>query len=286
MKKRSSGPFWLAAAATLLFLSPMPPQNQSSLAQAPTPSPSSPSDLAKIEIEDESSVLYKVGDDWLMVKADETRRSDVTIRVESDSGEDPLVWANMIIKETRNGIELETMVANSAVVTKALDPNGDVVFGVTAKYDGTYLIKVVTYVPGRGLQEKTYHKDIGNVPTPPGPEPGPGPGPGPEPSPVPADEFDNIGQRVSQWTAGLAKRAEIGGAYKSVATEMLSGSIISINEGGAKLQELRSKIIGADTKWDEAGKKLTDDLKSRFDAGWDKEKLAKYYLAVAAGLTN
>lgn len=107
--------------------------------------------------------------------------------------------------------------------------------------------------------------------------------PGPDPD-VPDDEFDNIGQRVAEWSKGLPKRTEVGALYLSVATELAAGEIVSINDASKKLVEGTREILSTEEvdKWKPFAAELQKDLNDRWPL--QRQLYVEYIKAVAKGL--
>lgn len=130
---------------------------------------------------------------------------------------------------------------------------------------------------------------IGPAPAPPGPvPPGPTP-PGPTPpSPdVPTDAFDNLGQRVAQWTAGLPNNQQLGSIYLKYANMLRGpeGVNLTVTEAAAKLKAEISALPGYTSQYATFTQNLNADLTKRWStAPFSKGMLGDYWAAVAAGL--
>lgn len=122
-------------------------------------------------------------------------------------------------------------------------------------------------------------------PTPPTPPNPPNPPTPPNPD-VPVDPFDNIGQRVAQWTAGLTANQAVGAAYLKNARELKGGNPNStITEQSLKLKAELATIPGYDSSYATFASNLNADLSNRWSAApMSKGILADYWAAVAAGL--
>jgi hypothetical protein len=123
-----------------------------------------------------------------------------------------------------------------------------------------------------------------------------GPAPAPEPDPdvpppvpptpdVPPDVYDNIGQRVAQWTKGLPANAAIGAIYLKHAKLLRGGDLNStITEQGAKLKAELNATPGY-TQYTTFATNLNADLSQRWAARpLGKGELADYWTFIALGL--
>lgn len=111
----------------------------------------------------------------------------------------------------------------------------------------------------------------------------PAPEPGPD-NPVGPDEFDNLGQRVARWSAGLPKRAEVGAVYLKHAKELVESPSSSVESVSKKLVAAVESTLAGDTAWVEVRKNINADLRARWLSSNDKRWLSRYYVAIAAGL--
>jgi hypothetical protein len=147
---------------------------------------------------------------------------------------------------------------------------------------GKYAVEATSFDPEKGIDEKTIEITLDGSPEPP-PEPGPTP-PGPTPpSPVPVDEFDNIGQRVASWSAGLPKRPQVAACYVRAATRLQEDPVATVNVVSADLVNCRISLLGNEaSSYKEFTEKLNIDLQSRWPMS--KGTLADYFLAISKGL--
>lgn len=116
-----------------------------------------------------------------------------------------------------------------------------------------------------------------------GPPPPPPPPPVPPPPPIPNDEFDNIGQRVFVWSAGVpdADRESAGLIYAKYATFILQTPSATIESASAMLvAELDRMPNSAQHKV--YRENIGTDVQQRYP--WTIKKAADYWRAVAAGL--
>uniref|UniRef100_UPI0035699054 hypothetical protein n=1 Tax=Stieleria sp. TaxID=2795976 RepID=UPI0035699054 len=117
------------------------------------------------------------------------------------------------------------------------------------------------------------------------PEPEPEPDdpdpPGPEPDNVPADDFENIGQRVAKWSAGIANRADYAIAYEAAATRLRSSPSDTVDDVGKKLVADLQAVASFDKYLPAVGAKLNEDIQGRWPLS--RGVLADYYTAIAVG---
>lgn len=126
--------------------------------------------------------------------------------------------------------------------------------------------------------------ELGSTPEPvppPGPNPPNPPGPSPD---VPSDPFDNIGQRVAQWTKGLPANREIGSIYLRNAVNLRTNPGVSINEVSSALTSDLVKVASY-SQYATFSSNLNEDLKKRWNnAPMSRGILADYWQAIALGL--
>lgn len=134
--------------------------------------------------------------------------------------------------------------------------------------------------PKPELKMERFVLDIGQpAPVPPGPTP-PGPvPPGPAPD-IPPDAFDNIGQRVAQWTAGATMNKQVGLLYSQYATKLRT-SPATINDISGQLAAELTKVADYD-RYITFRTNLNADIKGRWPLS--KGVLADYWDCVALGL--
>jgi|GEM_PF-3315865 len=145
---------------------------------------------------------------------------------------------------------------------------------------GKYAVEITTFDPEKGIDEKTVVIEIGETPA---PAPVPNPTPNPTPAPIPDDKFDNIGKRVSQWSAGLPKKLEISALYKKVSKDLIENPLFTITETGIVITKEREQILGQDIiKYTKLLEDLNTDLRSRWPLS--KQAYAEYLLAISKGL--
>lgn len=111
----------------------------------------------------------------------------------------------------------------------------------------------------------------------------PPPPPVPPAPPVPPDEFNNLGQRVAQWTVGLPKRKELAAVYKAGAEKLKNDLKATINQVTGEVVAQRSSVLGAEYS---QYSKFISQLQADFDPRkpMDKSVLRSYYIAIALGL--
>lgn len=120
-----------------------------------------------------------------------------------------------------------------------------------------------------------------DVKTPVGPDPPPIP---PDPTPdIPDDRFDNIGQRVAQWSAGLLDKDKVSAIYLAHAGMLRSDPSKTINDVSGSLQRSLSSI--PQDGLIDFRKSVNADLTQR----WVRDELgrvdlADYYTAISVGL--
>lgn len=106
----------------------------------------------------------------------------------------------------------------------------------------------------------------------------------PAPSvPVPVDVFDNIGQRVAEWTKGLPNTKLIGDVYLQAAIDIKKPSETVTTAAAA----LRAKLVSMpeySTNFVTFSKNINADLNLRWTATSSKGVLSDYWKCVALGL--
>lgn len=111
------------------------------------------------------------------------------------------------------------------------------------------------------------------------------PEPKPDPVPdIPLDRFDNLGQRVGQWSATVVDRKPIAAVYLAHAAMLRSDPSKTINDVSNSLVRSLVGLAGHDGLLD-VRKNIQADLSQR----WSRDQLgridlADYYSAVATGL--
>lgn len=119
--------------------------------------------------------------------------------------------------------------------------------------EGKYDIEAIGFDPG--MEEATATVTLGPAP--------PGPGPNPPPAPeVPEDGFDNLGQRVAVWSAGIAGREKVGEAYRDVSRLLRNDPAQTINSVAAVLST-RLLLIPEYANFKSVTAKLNADSASR-----------------------
>jgi len=119
---------------------------------------------------------------------------------------------------------------------------------------------------------------LGDIP-PPEPKPNPKPKPDPE---VPPDGFDNIGQRIAQWSAGLPKRTEVGAIYLKYADKLSKQPSFQILEAFTGASADRVAVLGTDVaKYADIVAKINADIATRGPMG--KGVVIDYFRAMARG---
>lgn len=138
--------------------------------------------------------------------------------------------------------------------------------------------------PKNIYQEEEEIFTVGTAPTPPpGPDPGPGPTPPPTPD-VPPDQFDNIGQRVAEWTKGLKINLELSQLYLKYELQLRTNPNTTPNETAAALLSEVSMLPGY-VEYVNFSKGLNADFSKRWaQAPMSKGVMADYYHCVAVGL--
>jgi len=181
--------------------------------------------------------------------------------------------SNIVVKASdgqRNPVQVNKVDLNNYVITQ----QGDV------------WIRVVCI----DFQKNIYYDEetkvtLGGPVPPPTPPPGPGPDPKPPtPQPdIPGDQFDNLGQRVSQWSANLPKKAETGAVFKKWAEQCAINQQMSIGDIQLALLTDRTNALGSDlTTWKSFFDLLQKDLSGRWPLS--KNELGAYYACIARGL--
>lgn len=124
--------------------------------------------------------------------------------------------------------------------------------------------------------------ELGNVvPEPLPPNPGPGPTPAPD---VPPDAWDNIGQRVAQWTQGLPSNKELGAVYLKHAKALKTDPSVTVNDVSALLTADLVKVPNY-SQYGTFSANLNEDLKKRWNnSPMSRGVLADYWTAIALGL--
>lgn len=149
---------------------------------------------------------------------------------------------------------------------------------------GKYAVEITAFDPEKGIDEQTIAIDLGEPKPTPEPNPPPNPTPGPNPPlPIPDDKFDNIGKRVSEWSAGLPRKLEVAAIYKEIAIQLEQNAALTVGEAGNLLGKKRTDLLGSDLgSYSNFIDKLMNDLKSRWPL--DRKSYSEYLLAVYKGL--
>jgi len=102
--------------------------------------------------------------------------------------------------------------------------------------------------------------------------------------PIPPDEFDNIGQRVHDWTLNASLNTEHGEIHADVA-ETYRTSLMRWNDAQQEINERIGALPGYDhAEYQEFTTGYDSDLASRWDELHNnRAKLADYWTAVAKG---
>ena len=108
--------------------------------------------------------------------------------------------------------------------------------------------------------------------------------PTPTPDNVPSDAFDNIGQRVAQWTKGLPSNKEVGQVYQKYASLLKSSPAATVNDASSMLTGELVKVPQYQA-YATFSSNVNEDLKRRWtNSPMSKGVLADYWLAIALGL--
>ena len=145
---------------------------------------------------------------------------------------------------------------------------------------GKYSVEITAFDPELGIDEYSTVVELGEVKP-----PEPTPNPTPNPSPVPDDQFNNVGQKVQEWSKGLEKRAELGAIYKEASKMLTDSPITSINDATAYVADMKNKLLGQSaSKYSVFFENVNADLKSR----WPMSRMdyALYLACVANGLVT
>jgi len=111
--------------------------------------------------------------------------------------------------------------------------------------------------------------------------------PTPEPDPIPdipEDRFDNIGQRVAVWAAGISGNQQVAAVYAAHADMLRGDPSHSINSVGDSLVHALAALPEA-AGFVDVRKNIAADLVQRWSlGGLGRVDLADYYSAIAIGL--
>ena len=149
-------------------------------------------------------------------------------------------------------------------------------FAITG--EGTYTVEVTGFSKSDVEDYPEFEITLGTIP--PKPEPLP---PGPEPAPnVPPDSFDNLGQRVAQWSVGLPKRVEVGSIYAKYAKQLGSDQKLTISQAFENASQERLAVLGADgPKYNDIVIKINAEVSKRIPMG--KGVVIDFFNALARG---
>lgn len=117
-------------------------------------------------------------------------------------------------------------------------------------------------------------------PEPPKPDPDTPTPPGPSPD-VPADPFDNLGQRVATWAAGLEGRGSAAAVYRAAAKSLRENPSKTIDDTGADVVKGLNEAINY-ASYATLRAHINADLQARWPLS--RGLMADYYDAIAAGL--
>lgn len=141
---------------------------------------------------------------------------------------------------------------------------------------GRYSVEAMTFDSESGIEEQTIEVIVGpsKPPTP----------PSPPPTPVPSDPFDNIGQRVANWSNGCPKRSEVSVLYRNASISLRNDPSTTIDSVSAKIASERTKLLGSDALiYSKIVESLNSDLKSRWSSISNRGTYADYLAAIAVG---
>ena len=189
----------------------------------------------------------------------------------------------VIVDAVRAKLVGDEIVTESADVTQV----GRKQFAITGT--GKYSVQVTGFIATKDAQGETFLSaqklkafpiTLGEIPP---PKPEPKPDPKPEPDTVVApDGFDNLGQRIAQWSAGLPKRNEVGAIYAKYANKLAKQPSFQILEAFTGAQTDRVALLGADApKYADIVAKINADIVARGPMG--KGVVIDYFRAMARG---
>lgn len=163
------------------------------------------------------------------------------------------------------------------VVAKIDDTTNETATAWLVTGEGSYRAIARGYDPTLGMAKQRLTFVLGK-PVPPVP-----PTPPPDPIPdVPSDAFDNLGQRVAKWSAGLPKRLEVGNVYAKYSVELGTNPRLEIVPAFTAIGKERLAVLGEDgPKYNDVTSKINADLSARGPMG--KGVLADYLAAIARG---
>lgn len=106
----------------------------------------------------------------------------------------------------------------------------------------------------------------------------------PKPPPVPPDAFENIGQRVAEWSMGLPKRKVVAAGYRACADRLENDPSHTINSSIDLMMAERTKVLTAEEL--QQYKTLLDPLNTDLKKRWPLQRsvLADYFVCIALGL--
>lgn len=178
------------------------------------------------------------------------------------------------------------LVGNEVVVESAeVTQIGRKEFAITGL--GKYSVQVTGFVLTKDAQGESFltPKKLKAFPITLGAEPEPDKPDNPEPIPnpnVPADGFDNIGQRIAQWSVGLPKRVEVGAVYAKYARQLATDQSFQIVQAFNSASADRVALLGADLPaYNDIVQKINADVEKRWPMG--KGVVIDYFRAIARG---
>lgn len=172
-----------------------------------------------------------------------------------------------------------TIVENRIVTERAkVEKIGSREFAIIG--DGTYTVEVTGFSKNDVEDYPEFEITLGKIP--PKPEPIP-PEPKPEPTPnIPPDAFDNLGQRVAQWSVDLPKRLEVGAIYAKYAKQLGSDQRMTIPQAFESASQERLSVLGADgPKYNDIVIKINAEVSKRVPMG--KGVVIDFFNALARG---
>lgn len=238
--------------------------------------------LAEAVVAAQGSTVRLVNGKWELFDKSTLLDIQATVPLEVPAGTNVMLRAVRLRSAVIDGQVVQVFApANVKIIEISGAPVGTRLFGIQAD-KGTYQLEVIKYSQTAGFQSEMQLLEIGTDPDNPDPEPEPD-DPTPDPT-VPDDVFDNLGQRVAGWAAGLPKRKEVGAIYRAVADQLDAAQIVTINDAAEKMRAERDKILTPDelSKWNVVGDKLKEDLTKRWPL--TRGEFAEYYRAIATGL--
>lgn len=172
----------------------------------------------------------------------------VQILTFTEGGYEPVDGANLLVDEnakytTRSAgvvdIESEASIVSVRAYTEGLIKVDTVKRQLDTPNKYSYFIfasgKVLIEITCIDFDKKIYEERQATLVIGP-PEPPPPPPPPPPPD-VPEDEFDNIGQRVAEWCAGLTGNEKVGLVYKAWADKLANDPSLTIGTASKGLEQ-------------------------------------------------